>query len=228
MKLIIANDHFIADIDGQKFIVDTGSPISFNYIGVSSLEINGEQYRFSNQIVCPKEDAEKLVGINVDGFIGTDILKKTGLNIDMENNILEFSCNSDNADGVFATLSLNYFMGSYLITSDICLGRQLDRVIIDTGAPVPYVSATLKRTFETTGEYYKDSSPIYGELSGEYSKADLVFFVDGKEYHRPVKVGLMPGILDAFGMFDAIIGITALSDKQVVFDFENMRIRIKL
>lgn len=106
-----------------------------------------------------------------------------------------------------------------------------------------YVSARrigeLEKTglLKKTGEMYEDVSPELGALKGEYLCGDLVLRQGGRarriqlgadECTRCVKFGTMPALLDMLGVFDAILGITALTDKQIVFDFERNLIGVRV
>ena len=36
----------------------------------------------------------------------------------------------------------------------------------------------------------------------------------------------MPQVIDMFGMFDAIFGVTALTDRRIVFDFDRQEMTV--
>ncbi len=229
MKLFLQNKHPVVSFPEGDFLVDTGSPISFNYLDIPVIEIDGRKHPFSQIVACPKETADALTGGDIAGLIGMDILKKTGLTIDYENKTLDFSCGMDEIDPEnAASLSFDFFMGAYMVTSDVTAGRRLKNAIIDTGAPVSYISARLTSLFEPTGESYEDFSPEYGVLRGEYRKGTLELNTDSGKRSRSVKLGVMPQLLDMFGVFDAILGISTLTDKRIVFDFNNRTIRVEL
>ncbi len=227
MTLLTPNGHIVTSIKDRYFIVDTGSPVSFNYAGIVSLDIEDKTFDVSRTPVCAKADADRLTGIDISGIIGTDILKKTGLTVDLENGTLEFSAEADGADD-YARLSFDYFMGHYLVTDDVYLGQRLNNAIIDTGAPVSYISSRLAPMFEPTGETYSDISPSFGMLQGEYLRGEMVLRSPSHEVKRPVKLGMMPELLDMFGMFDAILGVMAVTDKKIIFDFSNRELLVKI
>ena len=54
MDLLMLKYHPTVQISEKRFIIDTGSPISFNYCGISSLEINGVDYNVGNTPACSK------------------------------------------------------------------------------------------------------------------------------------------------------------------------------
>ena len=226
MKLKMYNNHAVADYDGSLYIVDTGSPVSFRFDRADSIQINGLAFELSAP-VCRKESLDKLAGTNVSGLIGMNVIAKTGLTIDLENGTLDFSADRRSVpDETEAVISFDLFGGYDIVTSDVCLNTPLKNAILDTGAPVPYISGRLISGLTPTGEHYEDFSPSFGSLSGEYLRGELS--VPETALSRSVKFGRMPQVLDMFGMFDAILGITALTDKKVVFDFDRKEIRIKL
>ena len=233
MNLLTPNGHIVTTIADRNYIIDTGSPISFNYEGIPSLELGGQKFDFSRLAACSRKELIGLTGMDIAGLIGTDILAETGLTIDLEGKTLAFSADSDNIDSnEYVCLSFDYFlgktMGRYLVTEDVFMGRQLRNAIIDTGAPVPYVSAGLTALFEHTGELYEDFSPSYGILKGEYLRGELILKHHPQQVSRSVKVGLMPELLDMFGLFDAILGVTAFTDKKIIFDFNKMKLLVKI
>ena len=91
MKLFMCNGHPVARLGGEYYIVDTGSPVSFHYADPQALEVAGQGYLLCASPFCDKETADALTGIDVGGFIGMDILQKSGLTIDLENSELEFA-----------------------------------------------------------------------------------------------------------------------------------------
>lgn len=91
MKLLMCNDHPVVRLGGEHYIVDTGSPVSFHYAGPQALEVAGRGYLLCARPFCDKETADALTGIDVGGFVGMDILQKSGLTVDLENSELEFA-----------------------------------------------------------------------------------------------------------------------------------------
>ena len=56
-------------------------------------------------------------------------------------------------------------------------------------------------------------------LEGHYYCGKLKSTVTNSRLDRRVKVGQLLPVLDVFGLFDAIIGITDLTDGRIIFDF---------
>ncbi|MCR4724628.1 MAG: hypothetical protein K5772_04225, partial [Clostridia bacterium] len=156
MKLTMPNNHPVVRLGGDSFIVDTGSPVSFHYSGPQAVEVAGQGYLLCADPFCDKETADALTGIDVGGFIGMDILQKSGLTIDLENGELDFAAVPDpDPAAEYAQIPFDLFMGLYVVTDGLFLRRPLRGVIVDTGARIPYISSRLAGSLEKTGERYE-------------------------------------------------------------------------
>lgn len=227
MKLIESNGYVIAEIEGNLFVVDTGSPLSFNYIGLNQLNIDGWDYAINAPSFCPKEKADDITGVDLAGFIGMDILKETNLTIDYVNDELLFGIKENVIPGPdFYFMPFEYLMGSYVVTDKILLNDEpIGKALIDTGAPTSFVSESIARRLEKTDEHYEQDSGMFGVLTGEYRKGFMRFnSMAAAKYNMSVKVGVVSGLLGAVAPVDAVIGANLLSEKCVIFDFENKRI----
>ena len=229
MQLFLCNNRPVVRLGGRNFIVDTGSPVSFHYGGRMALEIGGQGFLLCSRGICDKEMADALTGTDIAGFIGMEILQKTGLTIDLERGTLDFACvpNPDSS-AIYAELAIDLYEGLYVVTDDLYLGRRLHQVIVDTGARIPCITDRLAGRLEETGEPYEDDSPQFGPLWGDLLRGSLVFGATDRDVVRSVKWGLMPEILDLSGLFDGIVGISALTDKRLVFDFKRKVLRVKV
>ena len=157
MKLVKSNGYVIAEIERNLFVVDTGSPVSFNYVGLDQLTIDGRSYTIDASVLCPKEKADSITGVDLAGFIGMDILGKTNLTIDHENEELLFGIKDNVKPGPdFYFLPFNYLMGSYVVTDNILLNDEpIGKALIDTGAPTSFVSGRIAKRLEKTDEHYE-------------------------------------------------------------------------
>ena len=231
MKLIESNGYVIAKIEGNLFVVDTGAPMSFNYIGLNQLNIDGRNYAISAPSFCPKEKADSITGVNLAGFIGMDILKETNLTIDYENKELLFGIKENVKPGPdFYFIPFDYLLGLYIVTDNILMNMDpIGKALIDTGAPTSFVSERIARTLEKTGEHYEQDSGMFGVLTGEYRKGFMRFkSMAAAKYNVPVKVGVVSGLLGAVAPVDAVIGANLLSERCVIFNFKEKRIGFAL
>ena len=229
MQLSMCNGHPVVRLGGEYYIVDTGSPCSFHYSGLHALEIAGQGYLLGAGAICGKEMADGLTGTDIAGFIGMEILQKTGLTVDLENGTLDFACVPDpDGSAAYAQLSFDLFEGAYIVTDDLFIRRQLRSVIVDTGARIPYVTSRLADVMEKTGERYEDDSPQFGPLCGEYFRGSLVLSAPDRDVVRRIEAGLLPEMPDRPGLFDGIMGISALTDKRLVVDFKKKLLSVEL
>lgn len=79
----LINNHYVVEIDDQKFLIDTGSPFSF-WVSrpIKEITIDGNKYPLQNRpLNFNIDETNNLVGVIVDGFIGMDIISKTSLTI---------------------------------------------------------------------------------------------------------------------------------------------------
>ncbi len=224
MDLYLVKDHFVVRLSGKYYIVDTGSPCSFSYDGPGEIGIGGRSFRISAAPAnVHKSMLDELTGGDVNGLIGTDILGKTGLTVDRATGSLDFTAPEGEPGDGHTLISFEYSNG-LLVTDDLILGRPLKNAIIDTGAVISYAAPGPAALLERTGEPYRDLSPTWRGLEGEYLSGELI--LPGRQEGRRVKVGLMPRALEVLGIYDAIIGPRDLSDGRIVFDFIRQEIRI--
>ena len=129
----LINNHYVVFINGKKYLVDTGSPISFwiNPDCREPLIIDNVKYSLHSK---PNSydvlESERLIGTNIDGFIGLDMILKTSLTI-YKNGRLEFGVVEE--DGTRIGLNTNGFL------SIKCnCGGVTGNYLIDTGAKFSY------------------------------------------------------------------------------------------
>ena len=75
-KYKLSNNHYIIKVEGKNFLLDTGCNTSFSLKkNLHTLTIKGCTYYLPyNRMNINLEDLHKLVGMDVDGFIGNDVL----------------------------------------------------------------------------------------------------------------------------------------------------------
>ncbi len=162
----LVNNHYIVDIDDHKYLIDTGSPISF-WVSkpIREITINGKNYYLkSRSIDFNVEATNNLVGVEVDGFIGMDIISTTGLTI-YKNGDIEFSVNEIDGKEIPMTtgwpLAIN--IGCNLMTG---------KFIIDTGAKYGYGVSGL--FYQQPFNHVHDYNPSLGHLDGDLYHLDIV------------------------------------------------------
>lgn len=163
----LVNNHYIVDIDDEKYLIDTGSPFSF-WVSkpIREITIDGIEYllksRPSNFSV---EETTKLVGVQVDGFIGMDIISTTGLTI-YKNGTIEFDIKE--IDGKEAPMTTRW-----PLMTNIGCNLMTGKFVIDTGAKYGYGVNGLfyqQRPFS----HVKDYNPSLGHLEGDIYHLNVV------------------------------------------------------
>ena len=223
MRLILSNNHILFELEGDNYLIDTGSPMSFSFFDKRSISLNQKTYEFSKIKGCSKSEVDQLARMNVSGIIGMDIISKTSLTVDYENNKIEFNqTNIECDDNQYASFEFSLFMGGYITTQDLCCnGIKFRNCVIDSGAHISYIKENLLRSEDELNEQYSDYSPKIGEISGYFYSS----IISSSNYDLSVKVGKMPFVLAS--LFDGIIGFNALSNKLISIDFKNNRIIFK-
>ena len=137
------NGHCIVEIEGYKWMIDSGAPsMSFNR-NASCIEIVGNKYPL---IVDTRYKAiiDMVVGISVDGIIGCDILSKTSFSLDVDGNFCF------GMDLVSTENHIGVKIGSIIpdVKNNVIIGKitidckEAD-VLFDTGAYINYIKPEL-------------------------------------------------------------------------------------
>ena len=149
-KLI--NNHYIVNIDGYNFLIDTGSPFSFWISSLNKeLTINEKKYYLHNRPSnFDVQSTFNLVGVQLDGFIGMDIISNTGLTIHKDE-MMEFKIQEIEGKPIQMSTSWPLYVQ---IGSNLMSGK----FIIDTGAKYGYGVTSLfykKEPFVIDPHYLK-------------------------------------------------------------------------
>ena len=228
MNFIKSNDHILVEFEDGYYVVDTGSPFSFNFYGANWVVINGNEFCISSTIppLVNQNAIEELVGVPVVGFIGMDILKHTNLTVDFENEEILFGVPEAEDKHGYCIVTLKEMLGEIVYTEDLMIGGKRVKAIIDTGAIYSYVAGSFANVFEITAETLVDYNPEVGEIKSDIYKGRLSIYNSPIGYEVDVKVGIMPPVFELLGM-DAIVGINVLSEKCIFFDFSENILGIK-
>ena len=218
-KYDLLNNHYVVDIDGCKYIIDTGNPNSFSINNNKKvITIDRINYPLSNKPECVDvQPTFALIGCEVDGFIGLDIIRYTGLTI-YKNNQLDF--HTQEVEGDIIPMSVY----NSIFVSGSCNGKT-GNIIIDTGAKYGYGIPELFNGQESLGLVH-DYNPILKDLYGSYYKLEF-------------KIGNTYGCIDICDnrkVYDyvlgpshtiAVINITDLFHEVCVFDFRRKRLILR-
>ena len=177
----LINNHYIVNIDGKKFLIDTGSPFSFWVSSpIKEITIYDNKYPLQNRpLNFDVDETNNLVGAIVDGFIGMDIISKTSLTIysGAPEGIIEFS---EVPDWIInGLIKMNYKYTEVPMTTRwplmVQIGSNLmtGKFVIDTGAKYGYgVSGLFYK--QTAFDHVSDYNPSLGHLDSDIFHLEIV------------------------------------------------------
>ena len=217
----LKNNHYIIDIDGMKYLLDTGSRISFwiNPECQSGVVIDNVRYPLHSRPRCLNVyETENLVKSHIDGFIGLDIIYQTSLTI-YKNNKIDFKVTD--IDGNKFSLAMIHNLPSVSIFSNDIKGY----LLIDTGAMVGYGITEL---FDNRKPMFhvEDYNPTFGKLNGDLFETCVSFNENFIKYVDVCKNDQVSNVLKELDSI-LITNVTTFFDDVCVFDFEKRVLVLK-
>ena len=209
-KYRLINNHYVVEIDDKKYLIDTGSPISFWTNNPSrEIVIDGISYPL---FVKPNSldiyETINCIGEDIDGFIGLDIINQTSLTI-YKNGYIDFSALYEKGEIVQINI-----VGSYLLLK-VESNHIQGHLIIDTGAKYGY---GVKSLFEGKEPFnhVEDYNPMLKQLSSDIYHLSII--VGGQE--KTIDICKNPCVERLLlGMSVILIAnITSLFDEVCVID----------
>ena len=221
----LLNNHYVADIDGKKFLIDTGNTYSFQVDAIpGNIVIDGYPHQLTPETRLDTEEKKRktydLIGCPyLDGFIGIDIIKKTGLTI-YKDGWLEFAIRD--VLGSIRT-ELSQYRGYFLVKAQS--NGVSGSMLVDLGATVGY---GIREAFCGETPYCLDKYDYNPELGEMHSKM----------YHQDVTIAGITRTMD-MGYNKDVMGrplcpqvpfvgsVTNFFDEVCVFDTRNWLLILK-
>lgn len=220
MNFKLINNHILLTVEtnlGDKVCVfDTGSPFTFFFDNVSEYSIDGRAYSVrQNPMVAMlaqfKSKIEEIIGVTIDGFIGTDCIKNSHIVINFPSQELYISSDKLQLEDY---VSMSDIHG--LPIFEISINGVVLRAAFDSGAMYSFVSSHIveKLGLVPLNQTIMDFNPMLGafEISlfnGEIKVGEtnlgLQTLAIGSGYDQSLQ---MLGI-------DAFIGIDALKNSEI-------------
>ncbi len=195
-RLELVDGHLIADLGG-RFLLDTGSPVSFSTTGRANW--GGRDYELpTSALGLDADELANLVGEPLDGLIGGDLLGLHPFTIDLERSV----CRVDEvgSDRDTTELPIRLVLGVPLATLE--LDGLPTQTCIDTGAKLSYLEAARlagREAVDETDDFY----PGFGTF--RTAVYEIALSVDDSEF--TMRAGALPeGLSGMLGM----LGITAI------------------
>lgn len=232
MNFKLINNHILLTLEtnlGDKVCVfDTGSPLTFFFNNVSEYSIDGKVYSVRQNPMAAmlaqfKPKIEEMIGVAIDGFIGTDSIANSSIVINFPNKELHITSDTlqlENSIGMRDIHGLPIF--------EISINGIVLRAAFDSGAMYSFVSSHIvdKLGLKPLNQTIMDFNPMFGtfEISlfnGEIKVGEtnlgLQTIAIGSGYDQSLQ---MLGI-------DAFIGIDALKNSEVGISFIERCIEVK-
>ena len=172
-------------IEGQPWLLDTGSPSSFGDAGVITLD--GQKFPVASDYMgLSGKLLSVYLGQSVAGLIGADILNSIDVVVDSGRGLATFSRDSFDLRG--DVLKMEEFMSIPII--EVKIAEQVHRMFFDTGAQISYFQDDALSSFPTSG-VLKDFFPGMGEF--ETQTHDVPAGIGTMEFM--LRCGSLPGLL---------------------------------
>ena len=206
-EIRIANKHILINDGNVWLLVDTGGNRSFCETG--RITLCGKRFPVANYIqFYARVDAEYVsrnVGEQVSGLIGMDILSQFAIKFDLPAGKLTFGCPTDGLTLVSPGA------GRGFVSMNMTINGHQAHVLLDSGAPISYVSPFLTEGLTSIGTTI-DFSPLTPNSPFETPLFEFPATFAGNDF--TMRAGHLPDDLErqVSGLgFDGAVGFEVLS-----------------
>lgn len=201
IKIKLVNNHIVID-DGQGLVLDTGSPLSFHQSG--KIDVCGQIVDVPTHL--PVVSCDYLcsnVGQDIRGLLGMDIISQHCTMVSVRDNLLFIN---DNASYYHHFIPYELQMGN-LLAIRIKVNGIPARMIVDSGAPISYISEVYLKGLNSVGIAY-DFSPYCGHFETNLYECETDTQIQGVKFQQrygtpPPQIRMKLGQLHA----DGIVGV---------------------
>lgn len=217
-QLHLFNGHALINDCQNKILIDTGAPIKIH--SSDTLIFCSDTYDCSkNYTGLTISKISDMLGTEITTLLGVDILAEYKVLFDYRNQVIVFSKEEIEFDGVETEIS--NFMGIPIIKMKI--DNHVLKFFLDTGAKLSYLSDRFTSNYKSIGTE-EDFYPVLGNFQTQCFEILTVF--EGKEFL--VKYGNLPTLLKMTLMFsgtDGIIGFDFFNNFKVVLNLKNNKLK---
>lgn len=203
----LTNGHILIEGGNGRLLVDTGSPLSFHESG--RLILGGQAFSVPTSLMGT--DAEYVsdnVHDRVSGLVGMDLIDRLGgVRIDVPAGKLTFGCGTEGMTRVSSHTGLGY------VFMDLTVNGRVVQVILDTGAPISYVSPSLTEGL-TPVDRVTDFNPMVP--GGTFETPIFAFPASfaGREF--PMRAGHLPKLM---GAAISLLGVKGVVGMEILSRF---------
>lgn len=211
LPLRFGNGHVFVELNGNWWLVDTGSPVSFGR--GDGIRFGGQDYPIQSDLAgVDAEQISELVGEPCEGLVGMDVMGLCDLVFDLPGGWLEVAAEDLKIAG--EEVPLEDFFGLPLVRLTVpVLGRELSPWVLDTGAQISYAKELDVADLESAGRF-TDFYPGCGRFEVQTWWVTVGL---GKRSFR-LRMGVMPQMLHwmiAASGFDGVLDNTLFHGRRV-------------
>jgi hypothetical protein len=208
LPLELRDGHVFVNIEGNRWLIDTGAPTSFGDCGRLTME--GQLFAVgTNYLALDAATLSRFVGVQCVGLLGADVLGCFDHLFDTTGGRLTVSASEVSHGG--QRIQLEQFMGIPIVTAQIGSGRY--RMFFDTGAQISYLQDSSLTEFSPAGTI-TDFYPGFGQFTTP--TYDVPVSLGGVGF--TLRCGTLPGLLGetlSLASTQGIISNAILRDRTV-------------
>ncbi len=209
-------------INGGKYLIDTGCPVSFS--SIDRLEFDGKTYDLPESFeYFTVEKLREGIGDDLVGLIGMDILAEKPFILDYNNLRFELEPKSDTPPKLEVELLPPFNIPRLRI--DLMLKSEKIHAAVDTGAPISYMSSRFAENLPVIG-VRDDYNPMIGCFKAKVY--EVKWGIAGHEFED--EFGVLPNGYErgfqAEGL-DCVIGYNLFKRFALEIDVKNKKINMR-
>jgi hypothetical protein len=210
LPLTLTDGHLFVDVDGDRWLLDTGAPSSFG--ARRALTLAGERFDLDDAMLgLNAEVLSEYVGVSCTGLLGADVLNGFDHRIDVPGGVLTLTTDSLAHEG--EALPVELFMGIPVVTARV--GERAHRMFFDTGAQLSYLQHDALGSYPPAGTV-TDFYPGVGRFETDTHQVPVALGA----LTFSLRCGSLPMLLGMTLMMagtEGIIGNTVLQDRPVCY-----------
>lgn len=206
--LRLHDGHLLAVTPTGDWLVDTGAPTTF---GRAAPELRvGEPTVRPDYLGMDADTLSALVGTELTGLLGADVLGLHDLLLDIPGGALAFGADADPSGAL--EVPLRWFMGIPVV--EVEAGGGSHTVFFDTGAPLSYLQKVSLEDFPEAGTA-EDFYPAFGRFTTATARVPVA--IGGERV--TLRCGRLPELL---GMSLMLAGATGIVGTELIVDRKAM------
>lgn len=212
------DSHLIFNIDGQKVLVDTGSPVTISRS--DHFMFMDQEYNCTTSLMGHDiSSISEMMGYDIDVLMGMDVIGKYEMLTDYKSAKVTFSSEEIPFEPI-GTTPIMREMGAVCVILRV-KGQDV-KLALDTGARISYIAESYTLD-ETEIEVREDFNPAIGRYKTPIYAMEAS--IDGRSF--PVNFGKLPSklavMLQMMGI-EGAIGYDLFSAFKVLLDFKNNKL----